>query len=90
MKEGKVPLSELARKLAALPGVRTPPPSYRKLYNLVVDNELPAERENGRWYFAEDQLPAIALRLGLAVLTPAEPVVKPRRQRRSEETAEAA
>jgi hypothetical protein len=90
--EGQIPLSQLARRLAALPGVRTPPPSYRELYNLVVDGTLAeAEYRTGRWYFAEDQLPAIALKLGLAVLTPAEPALHPRRRRtETEEPAAAA
>ena len=72
--EGRVLLSELGRKLAAVPGVCTPAPGYGELYQLLVDGELQAGRTNGLWYIAEDQLPSIALRLGLTVLTPAAPV----------------
>jgi hypothetical protein len=90
MQEGKVPLSQLPRRLAALPGVRVPAPSYRSLYNLVVDGVLAADNLNGRWYFDEDRLPGIALMLGLATLTPAEPSATPRRPRRPAITVEAA
>jgi hypothetical protein len=83
-----VPLPLLPRRLAALPGVRKPGPEYRDVYAAAVNGVIDATWENGRWYVDEADLPAIALKLGLAMLAPAEPVG--RRPRRSEETVEAA
>jgi hypothetical protein len=85
----QVPLSQLPRRLAALPGVRQPP-KYRRCYNLVVDGVVGAEYRRGRWFIDEDLLPAIALMLGLATLTPAEPDAAPRRPRRTAITVDAA
>jgi hypothetical protein len=43
----KVPLTQLSRELSALTG--RPAPNYRKLWNMVVNGELPADQVNGRY-----------------------------------------
>jgi hypothetical protein len=64
----KVPLAQLPRELQHLTGARSP--SYRTLYNAVLDAVIPAELINGRWYVDRSHLPAIAIQLGMAALTP--------------------
>jgi hypothetical protein len=61
----RVALTALSRELTALTG--TPGPGYRRLYSMTVDDRLPAEQDNGRWFFRRSDLPAIAGRLGLSV-----------------------
>jgi hypothetical protein len=58
-----VRLSLLPRRLAAMPGVRKPTPTYRELYNATVNGVIEAVWENGRWYIDEANVPAIALKL---------------------------
>lgn len=58
-------LSHLARELARL--TTDPIPGHRKLHQLVLDAQLPAEMVNGRWHVSRDDLPVIAERLGLAL-----------------------
>jgi hypothetical protein len=42
--------------------------SYRSVYRAVVDGKLPmVESNNGRWYVDRENLPALALALGLPV-----------------------
>lgn len=36
------------------------PPTYRKIYQDVVDGRHPALQHNGRWYLAEADIPHIA------------------------------
>jgi hypothetical protein len=64
----KVPLAQLPRELQQLTGVRAP--GYRTLYNAVLDAVIPAELITGRWYVDRSHLPAIAMKLGMATLTP--------------------
>lgn len=56
-------LSQLAGALSELTG-KAPPP-YRTLYNLVVDNVIPAESVNGRWWIDPADLRPIAEQLGM-------------------------
>ena len=56
--------THLTRELRTLTGQETP--TKRKLYELIVDGYLPAEQVNGRWYVTRADLPAIAVKLGLA------------------------
>jgi hypothetical protein len=57
------PITELPSKLTAYAGKPSPP--YRKLWEMVVQGAIPAERHNGRWHFAEANVPAIATVIGL-------------------------
>ena len=62
-----IALADAPRELAKL-GVRV---SYRKLYDRVLNGDLPAFRgENGRWYFAPRDLPSVAKALRLASSEP--------------------
>ena len=36
------------------------PPTYRELYRMAIDGELPVERRNGRLYLNRADLPGIA------------------------------
>jgi hypothetical protein len=56
--EARLSITELPREIAAITG--NPPPSYRKVYERVLDGLIPAERLNGRWFVQESHLPAIA------------------------------
>ena len=58
-----IPLPRLPRELAQHTG--RPPPSYRSCYNMVLNGEVPAEQENGRWLVRRDDLSVIAAALGL-------------------------
>jgi hypothetical protein len=38
-----------------------PPPTYRELYQAILDGRIPAEQgSNGRWYWRNSNLPEIA------------------------------
>ncbi len=56
-------LSELPRDLKRATGET---PKYRALYAKVLDGDIPAEKENGRWHYRHEDVPAIARALGLA------------------------
>jgi hypothetical protein len=66
--ESVIPLPQLPRELRALTGQE--PPSYRTIYNMVVDDIIPAELVRGRWQIARPDLRGIAKRLGMIPLTP--------------------
>lgn len=55
----KVPLASLARELTTMTGSS---PSYRKLWSMIVNGELPAEQVNGRYVCDPN---AVASALGL-------------------------
>jgi hypothetical protein len=61
----RFPSTDLSRELAALTG--NSGPGHRKLWGLIVDGKIPAERENGRWFVRRSDLPAVAQILGLTV-----------------------
>ena len=61
----RIPLPQLPRRLADLTG--STPPSYRQCYVAVLDAILPTDTINGRHYFYENDLPAIAGIFGLPV-----------------------
>jgi hypothetical protein len=50
------------RLLAAYEGAI---PSPRRIYDLTLLGQIPAELLNGRWYYAENDEPKIAASLGL-------------------------
>jgi len=56
-------LSELPRELKQVTGTT---PKYRAIYAKVLDGDIPAEKENGRWHYRHEDVPAIAKALGLA------------------------
>ena len=58
-----VALAALPRELADL--IEGQPPSYRRLYNMVLDARIPATLDNGRWTVRRIDLPAIVATLGL-------------------------
>lgn len=53
----KIQLAFLTRELAKLTDQR--PPRNRKLWEMIVDGDLPAEQEGGRWFVKRADLPAI-------------------------------
>jgi hypothetical protein len=53
----KIQLAFLARELRLLSDQR--PPKNRKLWEMIVDGDLPAEQEGGRWFVKRADLPAI-------------------------------
>jgi hypothetical protein len=57
-----IPLTELAHELTLLTGKKT---KYRRLYDLVLNGDLPAERINGRLFVREENVPGIAEIIGL-------------------------
>ena len=59
MSEKQIPLAELPRKLREEFGVSV---SYRRVYGLVLDGVVPAEKdETGtRWFVSHDDLAEIA------------------------------
>lgn len=61
MNDAQIPLPHLARELAALTGAE--PPTYRKLYNLVLDGFIPTDFRNGRHYLQRDRLRDVAIQL---------------------------
>ena len=58
-----VALSALLTELKAL--TEDPLPSYRQVYNMILDGRLSAQRVNGRWFLPRADLPGIAFKLGL-------------------------
>ncbi len=71
-------LAELRLKLIAAGADPATIPLYMSLYYKARDGLIPAERVNGRWHFAEGDVPVIAEKLGIALAAaPAAP--KPRR-----------
>lgn len=52
----RIPLTQLQLELRNAGG---PSIGYRRLYNLILDGRLPAERGNTTWTVARDDLPAI-------------------------------
>ena len=63
--ESWISLTKLPREIAALTG--SPSPGYRKIYAWAVDNKLPAEHRDGRWYVRAADLEEIAVALGLTI-----------------------
>jgi hypothetical protein len=61
----RIPLTELPHELTTLTGQKSP--RYRRLYELVLDGVLPAERINGRLFVRPANVPAIAETLGMTV-----------------------
>ncbi len=61
-------LAALPRELSGL--IEGHPPSYRRVYNMVLDARIPATLVNGRWTVRRDDLPAIAATLGLQMKVP--------------------
>jgi len=68
MPDDTIPLAQLPRELAAQ---FTNPPKYRDLYVKIVDGDLPASRQRGRWTVRRCDLPLIAETLGLKAAAPA-------------------
>ena len=62
MPDDHIPLVQLPRELAAQ---FTGAPKYSALYTKIVNGELPASRDGGRWIIRRADLPAIARALGL-------------------------
>jgi hypothetical protein len=60
-------LPHLPRELAEFTG--SAPPSYRRIYGLVLDGRVPAEQANGRWSVKREHLPMIAEALGMTAAT---------------------
>ena len=60
-----IALTELPAALAAHTGNMGEGPSYRRLYNLILDGVIPADRINGKLYVNVDLLPQIAARVGM-------------------------
>jgi hypothetical protein len=56
----RVSLAALSRELTALTG--KPAPGYRRLWNMVVNGELPVDQVNGRYIM---DVQAVAEKLGL-------------------------
>ena len=69
MSTNTVSLTALAHELILLTGEQPPP--YRRLWNLVVDGQLPAVQVAGRYRIERSDLPAIAATLGLVRSKPA-------------------
>ena len=65
---GRTSLPQLPRKLYDLTG-RPVPGGYRRLYLHVIEGRIPAEQDNGRWYVADADVPAIAGALGMVTPT---------------------
>jgi hypothetical protein len=60
--QARIPLTELAERLRILTGKKT---KYRRLYEGVLNGDLPAERLNGRLFVREADVPGIAKTLEL-------------------------
>jgi hypothetical protein len=58
-------LTELPRAIQSL--TKDNAPGYRKLYNLTIDNRLPATLVNGRWRVQRSDVPAIVEAFGLTI-----------------------
>ncbi len=59
------PLSDLPPELKRATGTT---PKYRAIYTKVLDGDVPAVKENGRWYYHPEDLPIIAEALGLTIV----------------------
>ena len=59
----RIPLALVPRELA----YRTDgqPPSYRRVYVAILNYNLPAEQENGRWNISRADLPLYAEHFGM-------------------------
>ena len=57
-----IPLSLLPRALREATGAS---PTYRQIYMKVLNGELPADNDGGRWFVDRARLPDIARALGL-------------------------
>jgi hypothetical protein len=81
-----IPLSVLAREIAALSG--KPSPRYTKLWEWTVSGMIPATQISVRWFINRDDLPAICVQLGLLVTdslpVPENPDAPPRPRRHAE------
>ncbi len=64
-KRKMLPISHAGLRVAALIGA--PVPSPRKVYDLALRGAFPATFENGRWFVAEQDIPAVAEALGFDV-----------------------
>jgi hypothetical protein len=53
----KIQLAFLVRELAPLTDQRLP--KNRKLWEMIVDGDIPAEQVGGRWFIKRADLPAI-------------------------------
>jgi hypothetical protein len=53
----KIQLAFLVRELAPLLDQR--PPKNRKLWEMIVDGDIPAEQTGGRWFVKRADLPGI-------------------------------
>lgn len=58
--------TQLPRELRDLNATGRPVPRYPRLWQAMVDGEIPAERINGRWFVRKTDLAAIASLLGLS------------------------
>ena len=65
-----VPLPALSLRLRELTGAAIGP-SYGVLYRATLSGRLPAQQENGKFYFNSDDLPGIARALGMMPAKPA-------------------
>jgi hypothetical protein len=63
MNDRRVALTDLCPTLQQLYGSS---PGYRRLYSLILDGKIPAQRRSGRLSVGEDDLPRIAEILGLS------------------------
>jgi len=60
-----IPIPHVGLRVAALTGA--PGLSPRKIYDLALRGAFPATFENGRWFVAEQDIPAVAYALGFDV-----------------------
>jgi hypothetical protein len=58
MENHYISIAHLPRELAPLTGKITP--TYRKIYESVLNGLIPAEQVRGRWFVSRKDLPAIA------------------------------
>ncbi len=61
-----IPLTALAREVAPYAvAVGRPRPSYRSIYVMVINGDLPAYQDGARWFFRRADLPEVLANLGL-------------------------
>jgi hypothetical protein len=58
MENQHIGIAHLPRELAPITGKLTP--TYRKIYESVLNGLIPAEQIRGRWFVSRNDLPAIA------------------------------
>jgi hypothetical protein len=58
MEHHYISIAHVPRELAPLTGESTP--TYRKIYESVLNGLIPAEQIRGRWFVSRNDLPAIA------------------------------